>query len=193
MGIIIMVDQMKKLAKTLRRAVRSRKGLSIAETMAALIIVSLLTMCLATGTAFGVRQYRHAMTRSEARILCSTLSAIVSDELSNTQEVTGTEAADGFTVATYNSRRYKAFVQLKADGDGCLCAGSNELLSKAAYSKGFQDLLVEDPEITFDQTANCFTVKLSIVDADKNPLVSTTFDVVPLNPVTPNPGESGGE
>ena len=71
----------------LRRALRDKRGYSLGETMVALIIVSLLSMCIATGVAFGVRQYKRAMILSESRVLCSTLATVIRSELNSTPSV----------------------------------------------------------------------------------------------------------
>ena len=158
--------------------------------MVTLLIISLLSMAIATGTAFGVRQYRKAVTRSEARILCSTLSSILEDEFTNTQHV----FVDGSgNVARYDSQRHGNNISLlvkdsdgtvvSSGGGGYLFAGNNELLSQAAYSKGFQNLCVESPELKYDNEAKFFTVTLTVTDFGKTQKVTTKFDVIPLNSV----------
>lgn len=180
----------KNTKKTPRRILRGHKGFSLGETLVALIIVSLLTMSLATGTAFGVRQYRRAVTRSEARILCSTLSAVLADEFSNAISVT---TASGGEVTAYNSRRYgsvslsvkdKDGNTVSESGSGYLYAGDSELLGKAAYSKGYQDLYVKLPEVEYNSTEKRFTVKLTVLDSNEITKIETTFDVIPLNDIS---------
>ena len=186
MGITTMIIKNRQAEKTLRRSRRGKKGFSLGETMVALFIIALLTLSLATGTAFGVQQYRRAVTRSDARILCSTVSAILSDEFSNATKV------NNASVTSYSSRRYGDNISLKvktpgADGNmtdsttgfGYLFAGDSELLSKAAYSPGVQDLYVRTPVVQFDGSR--IHVEFAVVDSENHPLVETEFDVIPLN------------
>lgn len=63
---------------------RGRGGFSMGEMMVTLIIISLLSMGIATGIAFAVRQYNRGLIRSESRILCSTLTSIFREEFGNT-------------------------------------------------------------------------------------------------------------
>ena len=98
MGIITitMKRDRRRLAR-LRRKVRGKSGYSIAESLLALLIVALLSIGIAAGVAFGVRQYNEAMSLSEARVLCSTLASVVRGELSVVPEAW--TAGDGTVVA----------------------------------------------------------------------------------------------
>ena len=64
---------------------RKKRGFSMSETMVALMIVSLVSLSIATGVAFAVRQHNRVVAYSEARILCSSLTSIFQEELGNTR------------------------------------------------------------------------------------------------------------
>ncbi len=81
---------------------RAWSGFSLGETLVALLIVSLLSMGIATGVAFAARQYNRALVRSEARILCSTLTNIFREELGNTQTIDTNPANDSIRFFSSN-------------------------------------------------------------------------------------------
>ena len=144
----------------LRRALRKKAGVSIAETLVALLIVSLLTMGIATGVAFAARQYNKSVIQSESRVLCSTLTAAISDKLRNT-------TAD----------RHE---DLDTQGGYVRFAGSF-LLPSEAYSTT-QDLKAE-ATASYDDSVepHVYTVNLKIyTDDPAKPVVDTTFDVIPF-------------
>ncbi len=84
-----------------KNARRGRAGFTLGEMLVALIIVSLLSMSIATGISFATRQYERTLTRSEARILCSTLATVFREELSNTTCVDTSGAALGYLSKSY--------------------------------------------------------------------------------------------
>ena len=141
---------------------RRKAGFSLGEVMVALLIVSLLSMSIATGVAFGMRQYNKAVANSEARILCSTLTSVITDELSNARNFDSNN-----TLKAKDGQIYK--------GDG------SPLLPAAAYSGGTHELSATIENLKFENGK--YTVKLSVSPINTDWKVETTFDVLPLNSV----------
>ncbi len=130
--------------------------------MVALLIVSLLSMCIATGVAFGARQYRRAVANSEARILCSTLTNAITDELSNT------------TI-------FDPSKTLKANADGQICREDGSLLLPEAAYTGTETL---SATIKVTYADKKYKIELAVSPNNTDWKVETKFDVLPLNPVT---------
>ena len=135
--------------------------------MVALLIVSLLSMCIATGVAFGARQYRRAVANSEARILCSTLTNAITDELSNT--------------TIFDSSDSSKTLQANADGQICREDGSL-LLPEAAYTG--TETLSATIKVTYADADKKYKIELAVSPNNTDWKVETKFDVLPLNPVT---------
>ena len=132
--------------------------------MVALLIVSLLSMCIATGVAFGARQYRRAVANSEARILCSTLTNAITDELSNT--------------TIFDSSK-----TLKANADGQICREDGSLLLPEAAYTGTETLSAKI-KVTYADADKKYKIELAVSPNNTDWKVETKFDVLPLNPVT---------
>lgn len=167
---------------------RRKTGYTLAESLIAILLIALISMGLATGVAFGVRQYNNSVTRSEARILCSTLTSVITDELSSIQG-SCSKSESGNTVS-YHSERYGVSGELKADG-GHICIGDTKLIPDAAYSTTMQlraAVEVTPSPATAGSEVTRFTVRLTIQSPDRTSVykkeIETTFDVIPLNTVT---------
>lgn len=132
--------------------------------MVALLIVSLLSMCIATGVAFGARQYRRAVANSEARILCSTLTNAITDELSNT--------------TIFDSKK-----TLEANADGQICREDGSLLLPEAAYTGTETLSATI-KVTYADADKKYKIELAVSPNNTDWKVETKFDVLPLNPVT---------
>ena len=188
-----------------RRKLREKSGYTLAEALVAILLISLLSMSIATGVAFGVKQYSYAVSRSEARVLCSTLENIVRDELRNASTISigSADAAGLASVTGYGiSRNFtpsgatslSSFIATEAsNGFGYLAVKTNAkdpssgeektetllLLSKAAYSHKAQKLTAK-VDVKYHQDKGYFQVQLWVKAPDSG-TVDTTFDVFPLN------------
>ena len=168
------------------KKLRKKTGASIAETMVALIIISLLSMSIATGVAFGARQYSKSTARSEARILCSSLTSMIQDELRNTTEVQ--TAADGSLLgyrSTYFQTDDDALSRFDDNGDTYITVVTGtqtfRLLGEAAYSGG-DNITTELKSVTYDDVKELFSVSL-VVHTKNAGDVQSDFNVIPLNSV----------
>lgn len=178
---------------------RSRGGFTLVETLITLLIFTLVSGAMAAGIRFGVSQYQQAMRLSEAKMLCSTLSAVIRSELANATKVEldtdGTLL--GFFSMNYASKnRYPIFYSVNddrmepaSDGFGELAIGIHPdgpgnkeddklLINSAAYSSYG---LKAKAEVRYDRTRHLFAVTLVIRSAQDSNLVESSFDVFPLN------------
>ncbi|MBQ7161888.1 MAG: hypothetical protein IJR90_09295 [Clostridia bacterium] len=182
----------KQLFRRLKEKARDRRGFTLGETMAATVILLLLSGAMATGVALATSQFGKSMVRSESKVLYSTLQNVVKNELANTKTVVlGSSNADGsYQVTQFFSQNYAAhdslshFVILPEGSEyGELALGSdtetNKLLSSSAYTYG----LGASVEVGYFRTAGYFRVNLTIWSQDGDRLISEPFDVIPLNNV----------
>lgn len=63
------------------KKLRGSRGVTLTETLCTVLIVLLISAMLAVGVRFAVRTYRESMELSETELLCSTLTAAISDKL----------------------------------------------------------------------------------------------------------------
>ena len=192
--------------KTSPRRVRlGEQGLTLVEMLVTTLVLSLAVACMASSVDFGVRMFHQSLNASESRVLCSTLTDIIRNELAMTTYVE--VAADGSTLEQFVSPSY-AVEETKArfyavekndsgeyvrtsDGYGELFLGGyvgGELVGKALLSDVAYDVYHlgahVDVSVQVDGTAvQSFTVNLTVRDAQgRNE--ATTFSVIPLNSPT---------
>ena len=180
---------------------RRKSGYSLTEALLATLLVAILSLGIATGVSFAGRQYRNAMIRAEKKVLCSTLTEIITGELRNTPEIWLTSGGKfdsfysrGFAQEGSEQSRFYGvrldedmnIASAATDAYGQLLIGyeNNEgevvgslLLSSASYTTYH---LTAKVEIDYDDLDNCFHVELSIRLPDGEEDVNN-FDVVPLN------------
>ena len=191
----------------LRNKLRACGGFTLVEMLSTLAIVVLITMLVAVGVSLATRTYSQSIELSEAKVLHSTLSEVISNELAQTGTIEAAGASadgKGYKLGKFFSRNYGvkddlcAFQVLDPEtgkvmasgGKGQLALGSgtvqNRLLSSAAYTNGTTATIgvnyyeaKETPAVPAH-----FEVTLNVYSKDGNELVSNTFDVVPYNHVT---------
>ncbi len=167
----------------------------MAETLVALLIVSLLSMGIATGVAFGTYQYKQSVIRSESKVLCSTLSSIIRNELLNANVVySGTPMgfdSRNYTVTDSSGKRC-IMMQTGEDsysyGDsayGLICMADQgtrakplELIPAAAYSAYG---LKANAKAEYVTDGGYFEVVISVRNSKDVDQAEARFTVVPLN------------
>ena len=182
------------------RRLRRKTGYSLTEALLATLLVAILSLGIATGIAFAGRQYRNAMIRAEKKVLCSTLTEIISGELRNTSTIWATPSGDfdsfhsrGF--AQEGSERNRFYSVRLDENMNILSADTNDfgqlligyedadgevvgslLLSSASYTTYH---LTAKVGIDYDEDDKLFHVQLSIRLPDGDIDVNE-FDVIPL-------------
>ncbi len=154
-----------------------KKGLTITEMLCVLVVVVLLSAILVTGVQMGVKFFTQTVARSEAKVLCSTLSSAVKDELRYAQFVNG-EGAN----FSYTSEKLGNNTKLSVDPDtGYLMISNNSgtklLIGKGAYTYGAR----ADLSINYNKTTNIFTVTITVQSKGGTTLEETSFQIKRLN------------
>ena len=183
---------MKNFGKLVKKKLKSRKGFTLVEMLAAVIILILLVLILNSGLNLAVKSYSTMTAESETELLMSSLSDVIYDELRYARDINTTAEPIGTTpgetpetpVITGNLERYTSvsfgrntILFLK---DGQLYAGGKRLLAAGAYGNG--DYVIEQMDITYDKDTCVFTVSLTVGGVD-NITAATEFKVRPLNSI----------
>lgn len=112
----------------IKQKLRSRKGMTLAETLVALAVFAILSVALVIGTTAAWK----AVVASEARILRSTIIQALTGEL----RYVGNIQVDGEEVS-FDSETFGMGVSVTSV-DGRILIGEYELLPEKAYSKGLK-------------------------------------------------------
>lgn len=146
----------------------SRRGMTLTEVLMALLVLSLVTVGVATGVIASMRVYRQATEASDAQMLASTLSTALMDELRYARVVKGT-APVIFTSDTFGED-----VSVGTNADGRVTVGGRLLLSDAVYGA-----LTASADVRRDGEA--VQVELAIRNGRDETVRTVSFSVVPLN------------
>ena len=142
--------------------------MTLTEVLVALLLLSLVTVGIATGVGASLRVYRQATEASDAQMLVSTLSTALMDELRYARDI---QADGSFTSDTFGEGSSVGVT------DGRVTVGGEKLLSDAVYV----GLRVKDP-ITVNYVDGVFQVELTIQSGTEDRDVQTvSFAVRALN------------
>ena len=89
----------------MKRKLKSSRGLSLVETLCAVLILILLGLMVNTGLNMALNSYREITAQAEAELLLSTLADALADDLRYARDVK-VETVDGKEVFSYNSDSY---------------------------------------------------------------------------------------
>ena len=162
------------------KKLRGSRGVTLTETLCTVLIVLLISAMLAVGVRFAVRTYRESMELSETELLCSTLTAAISDKLRDSGDVNG-----GFCAGVGAADGGGAFHI--EDGEVIIETIDKEkvkLLGSASYPQGLRVRTIGTGEtgfISYSAKTGIFTVSFAIADAQGNILKETCFDVKRIN------------
>ena len=183
--------------KTCQR-LRSNRGVSFAELLITLLILSLSSAGMAGGVLFAKEQYRASMVLSESKVLCSTLSDSIKDALRNAKNIQVDSNNRDFQfeakdwrggkshIETLNSQGEKAdYGELWIVGTSDSESNNKRMASSASYSSYH---LQAKAAISYVAEEELFHVTLTIRDAARGQDVieNHSFDVFVLNPVKIN-------
>lgn len=128
------------------KKIRSQKGMTLSETLIAVLLMSLVTLAITAGVTAGMRVYNRIRVKSEAQTLLSTNVAALSEYFGNQYVISNTESSD--TADTFSEE-------------------SNTVLH--IYNNGKQGIYVAYLD---GNTVNQADVKKAEKDVDDQPLIS---------------------
>lgn len=167
------------------KKLRSRHGMTLAETLCTVLVVLIISGMLMVGVGFGVKTYRESMAASQAQVLCSTLTAAISDKLRYSGEMgeDGSMFVPGIGTAGQEDRGTFA---LNADGEVVVALSGGDafkLLGSASYPQGLRVAVPGETDrlVSYNAARGIFTVAFAVVDEAGDTLKETNFDVKRIN------------
>ena len=169
--------------KRLRQKLKSSRGLTLVEMMAAVAVLALLGLMLHTGLTMAQDSYYKMTGEAESQLLLSTLTDLLSNELRYARDVVTDE---GGNLQRYTSVNYGRNTTLSLNENAQLEANGRQMLSGGAYGNGAYR--IETWSIVYDKAAKLFTLQLK-VSGRGSISQETEFSVRCLNGAV---GEEGG-
>ena len=179
---------MKKDFKRLKK-LNNCSGFTLVEMLVTLVIVIMVSTMMAEVVKLGVDQYERSLRSSESKVLCSTISTILTSELSYTQEVHVDSSGNVTKFQSQNFAINNNLSMVDTDGSGtngygeivlANCEDSSEvrnILGTGSYTRG---LLAKVTTLTYNSAEHCFHVVLSI-GLNGSEYMSYPFDVINVN------------
>ena len=144
--------------KRLRQKLKSSRGLTLVEMVAAAGVLALLGLMLNTGLFMAQDSYNKMTGEAESQLLLSTLTNLLSNELRYAQDVV---TGSGSTLERYTSVNYGPNTTLSLNENGQLQANDLRLmLSGGAYGNGAYQ--ITDWSIIYDPDTYIFEVELTV-------------------------------
>jgi len=160
------------------KRLRSVSGMTLTEMLCSVLVLLLVSALLTVGVSFSVRTYRESMAASEAQMLCSTLTAAISDKLRySTLEdesklfLTGCGSDCSFYI---EEGRVLISATVKTDEKK-----NYELLGPGAYPRGL--VVKADRLVDMTDDGKMFTVAFAVQNGQGETLAETSFQVKRIN------------
>lgn len=134
------------------RKFRSRRGMTMAETLTALAVFAILSVALVVGTTTAWKVYQKGVVASEARTLQSTLIQSLTNELRYAANIRTEEG-----VLRFDSETFGLGASVTASDKGRIQIGDYDLLPEKAYTKGLK------ANVTVSYADGFFTVELTVL------------------------------
>lgn len=182
-----------RFVSKLNKKLKGKHGMSLGETLCAIIILLLATGGMAGGIQFATQEFSKSMVQSESKVLYSTLQSAIKNEL---EYVSVAPITDGVLVSADGDAGFSAVgsyqigdnnCRLEQNEDGLLVSknlGSDEdrlLVSKGVYSQGAYGFSA-DVDTYFNSAGEYFRVNLKIYQgSSSDPVIDGWFDVFTMN------------
>lgn len=134
------------------RKFRSRRGMTMAETLTALAVFAILSVALVIGTTAAWKVYRKAVVASEARTLQSTLIQSLTNELRYAGNIRTVDET-----VLFDSETFGLGVSVTASNGGRIQIGAYDLLPEKVYTKGLK------ANVAVSYADGFFTVELTVL------------------------------
>ena len=186
-----------RIKNRIRNKLSGKKGFSLGELLAATVILLLASQVMTQGMAFATRMYHDSMSRSHARQLCSTLTNVIETELRYTTSITVSNTTEGEVLTAYFSPNYgetqSSFCSVDSKGNPVNGTSGGEIAVQLQDEEGkptWHKLISSSSYSSFGLKAiigsvglegTTFKVTLRITDKNDKNLITTNFDVIPVN------------
>lgn len=166
--------------KRVRRALRSRRGFSLTEMLAATVILTLLTSMGAMGVTSALKNRASTIRIADAETLASTAAAALADELRFGQNILVENDQVTLDSATYGQE-----TTIQAE-NGILTAGGRQFPGFGEEAYAGLKLAVK-----FEAIDAAVQVTLTVTDGDSPIYEPGPFTVYPLNGLSVDGGGGG--
>lgn len=163
-------------------------GFTLTEMLACVILVGLLSLCLATGIQFASKSYRDSVLQSGAQTLSSTLTNAIEDEIRFAIPVTADDGSRAYVSSTFgansdpSAKRKAGGLSLGQTSDGQVTINGHALLAASAYPEGVK-VRIDKFELAND--GKTFSVQISVCkggnSATAEALTTSKFQARALN------------
>lgn len=190
---VIITMNLSKLLSKLNKKLKGKRGMSLGETLCAIVILLLATGGMAGGIQFATQEFSKSMVQSESKVLYSTLQSAIKNELEYVSVAPNTDGVliqvdgdNGFTtVGSYQIGDNNC--KLVQNEEGFLSSeelGSGDtrlLVSKGVYSQGAYGFSA-DVDTYYNTDGRYFRVNLKIYQGGhSDPVINGYFDVFAMN------------
>lgn len=158
----------------MRKKLRSSRGFTLVEMLAASIVLILLGLMMNTGFQMAMRTYRTLTARSELDLLLSTAVDALSDDLRYARNVSGSGGSFTYTSDSFGSNTSITVDTVSgSDSEGQLLANGLRMLSTGAYGLNRAYVVKQvdayTPLVSCDTNADgevTFTIQLMVSTRD---------------------------
>lgn len=165
----------------MRKRLKAKKGFSLTEMLATVLIMSLVVASSVTGITAISSTYRKVLRQSNAEHLMTAVNTAMTGELSFAKYVN-----EGITPVTDEATFYSATYRTCKYGvkDGKLIInstklGEKQIINDSTYPDG---LAIKELKVNYDDSTNKFTVDIKIGDAGVENILTNRFVVKCINP-----------
>lgn len=165
----------------MRKRLKAKKGFSLTEMLATVLIMSLVVASSVTGITAISSTYRKVLRQSNAEHLMTAVNTAMTGELSFAKYVN-----EGITPVTDEATFYSATYRTCKYGvkDGKLIInstklGEKQIINDSTYPDG---LAIKELKVNYDDSTNKFTVDIKIGDAGVENILTNKFVVKCINP-----------
>ena len=165
----------------MRKRLKAKKGFSLTEMLATVLIMSLVVASSVTGITAISSTYRKVLRQSNAEHLMTAVNTAMTGELSFAKYVN-----EGITPVTDEATFYSATSRTCKYGvkDGKLIInstklGEKQIINDSTYPDG---LAIKELKVNYDDSTNKFTVDIKIGDAGVENILTIKFVVKCINP-----------
>lgn len=157
----------------MKKKLRSKSGLTLVEMLAAVAVLSLMSVMIHTGLQLVINNYHTMIGKSETQLLLSTVTDTLADELRYARDI---DAGEDGLLKTFTSVSYGRRTEILIGNKGQLLANGKRLIASGAYGNG--RYTVTELVITYDNPVFSVHVKVS---GTGDIAAETDFDVTCLN------------
>lgn len=164
----------------MRKRLKAKKGFSLTEMLATVLIMSLVVASSVTGITAISSTYRKVLRQSNAEHLMTAVNTAMTGELSFAKYVN-----EGITPVTDEATFYSATYRTCKYGvkDGKLIInstklGEKQIINDSTYPDG---LAIKELKVNYDDSTNKFTVDIKIGDAGVENILTNQFVVKCIN------------